>query len=132
MKFIKLISTLFFMSILIGCSSKYQQPENIQTPVQGLTKQQVKKAILDVSKQDNFSFGVWKLEAIDDNTIHGRLLNRKFQADVNIPYSAQGYSINFVSVSSNLKDKNGKVHRNYNRWIKNLDKKIQDNIFLEK
>ncbi|OCG02253.1 hypothetical protein [Gilliamella sp. wkB112] len=132
MKFIKILLTMMFITFLFGCSSKYQAPHNITTPVEGLTKEQVKKAILASATKGESTFGTWKMESIDQNTIRGHLFNRKFEAVVNIPYSATSYSINYVSVSDNLKSKNGNVHRNYNRWINNLDVKIKQNIFNAK
>lgn len=132
MKFLKFIIAAVFVSLLFGCSGKYQQPQNFNTPVQGLTKQQVKNAILDSATKGRAAFGSWKLESINSNTIRGYLYNRKFKVVVNIPYSAKGYSINYVSVSDNLKDSRGNVHRNYNRWVNNLDAKIRENIFKAK
>ncbi|OCG62000.1 MULTISPECIES: hypothetical protein [Gilliamella] len=132
MKFLKYIVGALLLSLLIGCSGKFQEPQNITTPVTGLSKDQVKKAILASATNGRAAFGTWKMDVIDSNTIRGRLFNRKFEVVVNIPYSAKSYSINYVSVSNNLKNSQGGVHRNYNRWINNLDAKIQENIFKAK
>ncbi|NUF48718.1 hypothetical protein [Gilliamella sp. ESL0250] len=132
MKFLKYIVSALLLPLLIGCASKYQEPKNITTPVSGLSKEQVKKAILASATNGRAAFGTWKMDVIDSNTIRGRLFNRKFEAVINIPYSASSYSINYVSVSNNLKNSHGEVHRNYNRWINNLDAKIQENIFKAK
>lgn len=132
MKFLKILLTTIFVTFLVGCASKYQAPRNINTPVEGVTKEQVKNAILATTTKGAATFGTWKMESIDKNTIRGHLFNRNFEAVVNIPYSATGYSINYVSVSDNLKDKRGNVHHNYNRWINNLDVKIKENIFRAK
>ncbi|OCG25436.1 hypothetical protein A9G11_02070, partial [Gilliamella sp. wkB108] len=123
MKFLKIILTMVFVTFLFGCSSKYQSPQNIHTPVEGVTKEQVRKAILATTTKEQSNFGTWKMEPIDKNTIRGHLFNRNYEVVVNIPYSATGYSINYVSVSNNLKNSHGNVHRNYNRWINNLDTK---------
>jgi hypothetical protein len=48
-------------------------------------------------------------------------------AEVRIPYTATSYSINYES-SLNLKASNGKIHKNYNRWVHNLDHDIQLNL----
>ena len=129
MKFFKVLLTMVFITFLFGCAGKYQTPNNITTPVEGLTKEQVKKAILATATKDKAAFGTWKMDVISNNTIRGRLFNRNYEVVVNIPYSAKGYSINYVSVSNNLKNGQGNVHRNYNRWINNLDTKIKQNIF---
>jgi hypothetical protein len=132
MKFLKYVVSALLFSLLIGCAGKYQEPKNITTLVDGLTKEQVKKAILASATNGRAAFGTWKMDVIDSNTIRGRLFNRKFEVVVNIPYSAKNYSINYVSVSNNLKNGHGQIHRNYNRWINNLDAKIQENIFRTK
>lgn len=132
MRFFKLIIATFFVCLLIACAGKYQEPRSFNTSVNGLTKEQVKKAILDSSTKGRSPFGTWKLKSINDNTIRGHLFNRSFEIIVNIKYTAQGYSINYYSASENLKNSSGKIHRNYNRWVNNLDSKIKENIFKEK
>jgi hypothetical protein len=128
MKFFKILITMLFIPLLFACSSKYQAPKTFNTPVQGMTKAQVKQAILGASTQGNAKLGTWTMQALDNNTIQARLFNRSYEVVVNIPYSAKGYSINYVSASSNLKNKRGDVHRNYNRWVNNLDAKIKKNL----
>ena len=61
------------------------------------------------------------------DVIKGRLQARNHSADIRIPYSATSYSINYES-SLNLKASDGKIHKNYNRWVHNLDKDIQLNL----
>lgn len=129
MRFFKYIAAFFLVSLLFGCAGKYQTPKNITTPVNGLTKAQVKQAILDCETKSKASFGSWKMEVLNSNTIRGHLFNRKFEVIVDILYSATSYSINYVSVSPNLQGSSGKVHRNYNRWVNNLDVKIRESLF---
>nr|WP_256834309.1 hypothetical protein [Pseudomonas oleovorans] len=52
---------------------------------------------------------------------------RDHQAEITIPYSASSYSIRYRD-SQNLGYKNGKIHRNYNKWIHNLDRSIQQEL----
>ncbi|WP_294826405.1 hypothetical protein [Gilliamella sp. G0441] len=132
MKFFKLIIATFFVCLLFGCAGKYQEPRSFNTSVNGLTKEKIKKAILDSSTKGRSTFGTWKLEPIGNDTIRGHLFNRSFEVMVNIKYTEQGYSIDYYSASENLKSSSGKVHRNYNRWVNNLDAKIKENIFKEK
>lgn len=57
--------------------------------------------------------------------ITGHIQVRQHQANISIPYNTVHYSINYVS-SVNLDDKGeGKIHRNYNRWINGLNQAIQ-------
>jgi hypothetical protein len=46
---------------------------------------------------------------------------------VEIPYSASKYSIVYKS-SENLDEADGKIHRNYNGWVQNLDRAIRTEI----
>ena len=59
--------------------------------------------------------------------IKARQQNRDHVAEVRINYTATGYTINYDS-SLNLQAANGKIHKNYNRWVNNLDKDIQVNL----
>ncbi|EAU0260602.1 hypothetical protein A6855_28670, partial [Salmonella enterica] len=59
--------------------------------------------------------------------IKARQQNRDHIAEVRITYSATGYSIKYDS-SLNLLASGGKIHKNYNRWVRNLDKDIQINL----
>ncbi|HEY0211625.1 hypothetical protein [Acerihabitans sp.] len=60
--------------------------------------------------------------------INGRLNPRDHQADIQIVYSATEYKINYIASKNLLADGRGHIHRNYNNWIKNLDKDIQLNL----
>ncbi|MBF5602231.1 hypothetical protein HQI21_26760, partial [Escherichia coli] len=42
-------------------------------------------------------------------------------------YTATYYNIKYDS-SLNLQASDGKIHKNYNRWVRNLDKDIQVNL----
>lgn len=127
MKFWKIVLTTVFALALFGCANKYTAPRDFSYQVTGLTKAQVQSAILDAGRADRG----WALKAINDSTIQGSLFNRGYEAKVNIAYSASGYTISYVSASDNLKDRHGNVHRNYNRWVNNLDQDIRHNINIE-
>lgn len=131
MKFWKVIVAVLFSVSLMGCFNKYQQAVEITTPVANLTKSQVKSAILASGTTGQAAFGTWKMKELNSSTIQASLFNRGYSVVVNIPYSAKGYSIKYVSASNNLKDQNGNVHRNYNRWVNNLDVKIKKNVFMK-
>lgn len=132
MKFLKLLLTMVFITFLFGCGNKYQETQNVNTQLDGVTKKQVKQAILEITKKSEFVYGTWKMEPIDNNTIRGHFFGRKFEIIVNIPYSEKGYSINYVSVSENLKNRKGKVHHSYKRFMNDLDFRIKQNIFNAK
>ncbi|EIY5094876.1 lipoprotein [Klebsiella sp. C239] len=85
----------------------------------GHTEAQVKDSIIKAGAQRQ-----WIMSDAGPGVIKGKLQNRDHVADIKINYSATSYSIVYVS-SINLMAANGKIHRNYNRWVHNLDKDIQ-------
>ena len=84
-------------------------------------KEQVRQAI----KTAATSLG-WIIKDIDPSTLEATLLLRSHVAKVTIPYSEKEYSLLYKS-SENL-DYNAEkntIHKNYNSWITNLDRRIQ-------
>jgi hypothetical protein len=51
----------------------------------------------------------------------GTLVLRTHTAVVDIAYSTTSYSVTYKS-SVDLQEANGKIHKNYNGWITNLNK----------
>ena len=88
----------------------------------GHTQEQVKNAILKAGVQRQ-----WIMSEVGPGVIKGRQQTRNHVAEVRITYSATGYDIKYDS-SLNLQASGGKIHKNYNRWVHNLDKDIQVNL----
>lgn len=65
----------------------------------------------------------WQMKDSGSNALEGTLHLRTHTAVVSIPYSAENYSIIYKS-SVNLRESDGKIHKNYNGWISNLTKGI--------
>lgn len=104
---------------LAGCA-RTAPIEQVNTTVSaGHTEAQVKNAIIKAGAQRE-----WIMSDAGPGVIKGHLQNRDHAVDIKINYSATNYSIDYVS-SLNLMAANGKIHRNYNRWVHNLDKDIQ-------
>ncbi|MRE41174.1 hypothetical protein GIJ60_20410 [Klebsiella quasipneumoniae] len=104
---------------LAGCA-RTAPIDQVNTIVSaGHTAAQVKDAIIKAGAQRE-----WIMSDAGPGVIKGHLQNRDHVADIKINYSATSYSIVYVS-SLNLMAANGKIHRNYNRWVHNLDKDIQ-------
>ena len=66
----------------------------------------------------------WQMKAEKPGQIAGTLLLRTHTAVVDIDYSQTNYSIKYRD-STNLDYADGKIHKNYNGWIQNLDKAIK-------
>ena len=110
-----LTAALAAAGLLSGCMAF--MGENIQYPkenVSGAAPEQVKSAILSGC----LSRG-WECEERSPGVIRAIHATTKFQAIVDIPYSAEGFQLNYVS-SIGLGYKNGIIHNRYNRWVNNL------------
>ena len=65
----------------------------------------------------------WIMKDAGPGKLHGVLILRTHTAEVDIPYSASSYAITYSS-SINMQEGGGKIHRNYNGWIQNLNRGI--------
>ncbi|WP_039017692.1 hypothetical protein [Halocynthiibacter namhaensis] len=65
----------------------------------------------------------WIMQAVNNNTVRARLEVRAHTAIVDITFDRQVYNITYVG-SQNLNYRNGRIHRNYNRWVRNLENDI--------
>jgi len=86
---------------------------------QKLTADQVKIAIMRAGA----TLG-WQMKEVQPFLLEGTLHLRQHMAQVNIPYSAERYSIVYKD-SSNLNYDGKNIHTNYNGWVSNLNKAIQ-------
>jgi hypothetical protein len=84
-----------------------------------LTADQVKLAI----QRAGATLG-WQIKEVQPFLLDGTLHLRTHMAKVNIPYSAERYSIVYKD-SQNLQYDGTNIHRNYNGWVQNLDKAIK-------
>lgn len=69
----------------------------------------------------------WQVTDAGPGHLLGTLHLRNHTAVVDIPYSATKYSIVFKS-AENLEAADGKIHKNYNGWVQNLDRQIRTEI----
>ncbi|MCV9878882.1 hypothetical protein [Brenneria izbisi] len=104
---------------LSGCARTAPVANVTKTIAAQYTADQVKKAILQAGLERE-----WVMTPVSPGVINARLDQRGHVADIRINYSQTSYSINYVS-SQNLLAGDGKIHRNYNRWVNNLDREIQ-------
>lgn len=116
----KLISAVFLALLLAGCG-RVQPVMNVEdTPVAyNLQSKQVKSAIMSAATNRG-----WVVEEVSPGELNAKLHVRSHYAEVKIPYNDKFYSILYLN-SVNLKASDGKIHRNYNRWINNLNVDIK-------
>jgi hypothetical protein len=71
----------------------------------------------------------YEWEMVDDGPGHmtGTLHLRTHTAVVSIPYDANSYAIEYQD-SERLRYENGRIHRNYNRWVNNLSQEIRQQL----
>mgnify|MGYP000096880026 CR=1 FL=1 len=73
----------------------------------------------------------WTCREVSPGRIAASITVRKHRADADISYDSDSYSITYKD--SQLLDYNSKrqtIHRNYNRWIANLDSAITKRLVL--
>ncbi|QHF26504.1 hypothetical protein PspR32_01420 [Pseudomonas sp. R32] len=105
---------------LAGCTSKpVLTPQEQLVVGHNYNHEQVQQAILKAVANRG-----WTPRKVTPNLIQADILVRNtFYAAVDIHYSVSNFRINYRD-SRELGYKDGKIHRNYNRWVNNLDKSI--------
>mgnify|MGYP000194560426 CR=1 FL=1 len=119
------VMSVLFVMLLTGCTSR--QVLNIsEEPVpsfKSLSNEQVKGAIAKACTRRR-----WLVESATENEVIASIVVRgRHKAKISIPFTTQKFNINYVS-SEGLNAKKGKIHRNYNRWVNNLRRTINQEL----
>lgn len=118
------VAIIGLLLTLVGC--KTSPILNISdTPIEISSKhssKDVKKIILKSGAALN-----WKMKSLKEGHIVATLYIRNHVAVVDIEFTKNSYSINYKS-GQNLKYDGVNIHKNYNRWIQNLNQLIQRNL----
>jgi hypothetical protein len=69
----------------------------------------------------------WTVQDIDPTHLKVTLNIREHMAQVVVEYSANFFSITYLD-SVNLGHDGNNIHRNYNRWIRNMEVRIKERI----
>ncbi|BCU53662.1 hypothetical protein [Enterobacter kobei] len=121
-KYARLFAALAVVGALAGCA-RTAPVYNVHSTVSvGHTQEQVRSAILKAGAQRQ-----WIMNDAGPGAITARQQSRDHMAEVRVNYTATSYSITYAN-SQNLRASGGKIHKNYNRWVNNLDKDIQVNL----
>ncbi len=122
---LKLFISVLLTLLLVGCG-RVQPVMNVEdTPVAyDLQNKEVKAAIVQSATNRG-----WTIEETSPGLLIAKINVRSHFAEVEIPYSNKYYSIIYLN-SVNLKASDGKIHRNYNRWVNNLNVDIQRTLAL--
>ncbi|PYB94627.1 hypothetical protein [Pseudomonas fulva] len=105
---------------IAGCTSKpVLNPSEQLAAATPYTHQQVQQAILKAIVERG-----WTARSVGASVIQADITVRNtFYAAVDIHYSASQFRIDYRD-SRELGYDDGKIHRNYNRWVYNLDRSI--------
>ena len=71
----------------------------------------------------------WQISQDKPGKLTGRLTLRSHAAVVDIEHNTKTYSIKYRE-STDLNEKDGTIHRNYNSWVQNLDRAIRSQLTL--
>ncbi|QMI07128.1 hypothetical protein [Citrobacter sp. RHB25-C09] len=118
----KWFAAIAVVGALAGCARTAPIDQVHSTVSAGHTQDQVKNAILKAGMQRK-----WIMNEAGPGVIKARQQSRDHVAEVRITYTSTSYNITYDS-SLNLQASGGKIHKNYNRWVRNLDKDIQVNL----
>ncbi|MBB4866071.1 hypothetical protein HNP46_004976 [Pseudomonas nitritireducens] len=113
-------------TLALGCTTKPVQNIDQSLPADSnRTSVQVQAAIRDALDEQK-----WTVQQDAGNVIYAQITVReRHHAEISIPYSSQQYSIKLRS-SSGLDEKDGQIHRNYNKWVTLLNNRILQNLHL--
>lgn len=116
------VAALGAVLLASGCTkAPILVPSNQFAPVEGTSSQasDMRAAILN-----GISTKGWKKIQDEPGRIAARIDYGQHWAEVDIPYDADGYSIEHRATSPGLKYDGATVHRRYNHWVRLLDQAI--------
>jgi predicted small lipoprotein YifL len=115
-------ATLMVLALLstVACTSKpLYTPSRVIPASIHADQEQVKQSILK-----NLVARKWTVQRISPNLIQAEITVREtFHVEIDIDYSATDYKIVYRD-SRGMDYKDGKIHKNYIRWVRLLDKGI--------
>ncbi|AYC34597.1 hypothetical protein D3880_20445 [Pseudomonas cavernae] len=108
------------LTILAGCTSKpvVTVEQNVPAIHTGAAIDTQRAIVSALGKRG------WQVQQVSSNQVLAEItLRGRHHAEITIPYRPDHYTIQYRS-SWGLDYKNGKIHRNYNRWVNNLNSSI--------
>jgi len=116
-------------AIVVSACSRTQPVYNVldhPVPVatQRLPLDQIGRAIMQAGRQHH-----WRMDPAGPGQITGRLDEGGREAVISITYSQQAYNITLAG-STNLRQEGDEIHKRYNRWIRLLERDIDDNLYM--
>ena len=114
--------TLITLALLVtaGCTSKPVLNTQHDLPADAQVSEEKMKTIIvnALQKRD------WTVERLSPQLVQAEInVRNQFYAAIDIRYTRNSYAITYRD-SRDLGYKDGKIHRNYNRWVSMLDRDI--------
>lgn len=108
------------LAFVAGCTSKpVMAPKELLVVGHSYSDQEIQQAIVKGAAARG-----WTVRNVTPGLVQADITVRNtFFAAVDIRYSLSNFRIDYRD-SRGLDYNNGKIHRNYNRWVYNLDKSI--------
>lgn len=125
MRLIAILGVLLLGS-LAGCTRAVVynvEGHPIPLRAQELSSEQIEQVIIATG----FKRG-WRIDAISRTELRGTLQDHGHVANIGISHTRTSYSIRLIS-SQNLEQENGRIHRNYNKWIHILESDIDAALY---
>ncbi len=91
---------------------------------EGFSMSQVQKLIMAAGAERG-----WVIKPAGSGELEGTLILRSHVVKITIPYSQSSYSILYKD-STNMKYKDGQIHRSYNNWVLRLNGDIQRTLLM--
>ncbi|WP_419794492.1 hypothetical protein MYA83_02290 [Pseudomonas palleroniana] len=115
-------ATLITLALLstAGCTSKpvLNTQHDLAAGPQ-VSEEQVKQVIVNALQKRE-----WTVQRLSPQLVQAEITVRnQFYAQIDIRYTRNSYAITYRD-SRDLGYKDGKIHRNYNRWVSMLDRDI--------
>lgn len=115
-------ATLIVLTLLTvaGCTSKpVLNTQHALTANEQVSAAKMKQSILAALDKRQ-----WTVQRAEPGLIQAEITVRnRYHAEIDIRYTGNNYAITYRD-SRDLGYKNGKIHRNYNRWVSMLDRDI--------
>ena len=118
------------ITLFLGACSTLQPIYNVESASVPTNQDGTPLAATDIAHaiHQAASYKRWDTKDISDGLIQASIVVRsRHEATVDIPYDSRHYSIR-LKRTSGLDQKNGKIHRNYNKWIIHLKQEISSRL----
>lgn len=124
---ITLLAFMLGTALLTGCgtSAPISTVSHTLAAQKTVSSQQMQQAIYNALQR----YG-WELQSDNGSQIYARLNKQERHiVDIRIDYSGGGFSIQHAASQGLNHDlSRNNIHRNYNRWVRNLEQDIQSSL----